>query len=155
MTDKTSIEQYRSEAALVRDFVDALISGEDLAVLTSPDVAQEFDYRAGRADVVSVSVTGEVVAFEAKLDRWRDALHQAYRNTSFAHRSYVVLPLAVAERAASFSAEFEQRRVGLCAIQHGVVTVLHEAPRHDPVQPWLTQLAIVHARATVRSRAEA
>src|SRR2546427_5324293 len=36
------------------------------------------------------------ISFEAKLKDWRYALDQAYRNTCFAHKSYVVVPEATA-----------------------------------------------------------
>ena len=37
-----------------------------------------------------------LMAFEAKLKDWRYGLDQAYRNTCFAHKSYVVVPEATA-----------------------------------------------------------
>jgi hypothetical protein len=47
--------------------------------------ACEFDYSRGRTDVVALRDGEHVIAFEAKLKDWRTALHQAYRNTCFAH----------------------------------------------------------------------
>ena len=56
----------------------------------------EFYYQRGRADVVAVLEDGTVIAFEAKLKRWKDALRQAYRNLCFADASFVVTPREIA-----------------------------------------------------------
>ena len=141
--------EYASEAAFVRAFVSSLTAQPEFS---TAEILHEFPSRHGRADVVSVSVTGQVSAFEAKLTKWRDALHQAYRNTSFAHRSYVVLPLAAASRASGYLGEFESRRVGLCTIAAGQVVVIHHAPETEPLQPWVAADAIEQAG---RSRASA
>jgi hypothetical protein len=148
------MSRYESEAHLVREFIDALLRLEDSPFETTT-LGQEFDYRSGRADVITVTWDGEVVAFEAKLTRWREAMHQAYRNTCFAHQSYVLLPWEVAERASRFQAEFDQRRVGVCAVKNGSLVKLVEAPRHEPLQPWLADLAVEHANLedTKRRRA--
>ena len=140
---------YDSEAALIAVFVDALrrVNQSPFHVAT---VSREFDFRSGRTDVVIVNWDGDVLAFEAKLSRWREALHQAYRNTCFAHRSYVVLPWAIAQRAAIYQAEFEARGVGLCAVHDGSLVTVLEAPRHEPVQPWLAERAIEHANVQDR-----
>lgn len=142
---------FESEAALVNRFIDAVrqIRESPFYVAT---VAQEFDYRSGRADVVTVSWEGEVLAFEAKLSRWRDALHQAYRNTCFAHRSYVLLPWSVAERAAMFESDFHERGVGLCAVNGERIVMLLDAPRLEPLQPWLADRAVEHANLQERER---
>jgi hypothetical protein len=49
--------------------------------------------------VVALTSAGRVLAFEAKLKDWREALHQAYRNSCFANGTYVVLPKSAAELA--------------------------------------------------------
>lgn len=135
-----SPRRYRTEDALVRDFVEAICS--DGTPFPTARLGQEFDHRNGRTDVVSMSHDGDVFAFEAKLTQWRVALHQAYRNTAFANRSYVVLPASVAERAGSFPHEFERRKVGLCAVQaDGSLRVVHSAPRVDPLMPWVSERA--------------
>ena len=131
--------QFATEAGLVDHFVLHLQApqtpwGEPLRAGT------EFYYSRGRADVVGVAVDGEVIAFEAKLSRWRDALHQAYRNTCFAHRSYVLLPEDAAQRAAA-SGEFDRRGIGICYVSSDGVEVLQEAKRREPLQPWLTEAA--------------
>jgi hypothetical protein len=103
----------------------------------------EFDYSTGRPDVIALRSNGEVLAFEAKLYRWREALHQAYRNRCFANRSYVVLPGAMASYAAQYEHEFRRRRVGLCSVSaKGGIEVLLETELLTPLQPWLTMRAI-------------
>lgn len=132
---------YLTEAALVRDFVEAIRC--EGAPLRAVQVGAEFDYRDGRTDVITLSGDGELLAFEAKLTQWRVALHQAYRATSFAHRSYVVLPAKVAHRALAHASEFDRRRVGLCAMRaDGTIEVLHQAPRVDPLMPWVSSRAV-------------
>ena len=129
---------YAREHELVCDLLGAL-EGES-SPWKANCVGTEFDYQGGRTDVVLL-LGVEVLAFEAKLYRWRVALHQAYRNTSFAHYSYVVLPQATAERAFLHRTEFERRRVGLCFVQRFQMTVLIPAPALQPILPALTERA--------------
>ena len=113
-------------------------------------VAREFFYHRGRTDVVALTSTGRILAFEAKLKDWREALHQAYRNSCFAHGSYVVLPGPAATLAHRYSAEFESRHVGLCLVSRNRLEVLHEAKPLSPLQPWLSSLAAAQARSQRR-----
>jgi hypothetical protein len=133
----------RTEQALVSGFVAALSNSQ--TSFGDVRAAREFYYQRGRADVVAISADGEVLAFEAKLTRWRQALHQAFRNTCFAHRSYVVLPAGVASSALQYEREFQRRNVGLCAVNDERVLVLREAQSRLPLQPWLSGLAASHA----------
>jgi len=136
---------YASEAALVEDFATTAQGWN--SPWGALDLAAEFDYASGRADLIALTHTNELLTFEAKLTRWRDALHQAFRNTFFASRSYVVLPLKTALRAAAYRAEFERRNVGLCSTSDGVVQVLVSAPVIScPVQPWLATQAVAMIR---------
>lgn len=103
----------------------------------------EFDYIGGRADVLALEQPGELVAFEAKLSKWRDALHQAYRTQCFAHRSYVVLPDDTAKLAVQYEYEFRRRRVGLCAVsKKNGLRVLLDVAGGTPLQPWVAEKAI-------------
>lgn len=126
-----------------RDLVDTLAAKlqQGLAQWGRLRIAREFEYMRGRTDLVGVAEDGSIIAFEAKLGRWREALRQAGRNLCFAHRSYVVLPAPVAERASRYPAEFEKRNVGICSVESGSITVMLEAPENTPVQPWLSKLA--------------
>jgi hypothetical protein len=125
-----------SEEALINKFL-AQLRGPS-APWPIAGVQTEFDYRRGRTDVVAVSAEGEVVAFEAKVARWKTALWQAYRNTCFAHHTYVVLPAEQAMHAQQHRAEFERLGVGLCAVEAEAVIVLIESETFAPLQPWLT-----------------
>jgi len=130
---------YPTERALVERFLGHLsASGTPWGPL---DVAIEFFYHRGRTDVIARTKDGDVVAFEAKLKRWREALQQAYRNTCFAHLSYVLLPKSAARIAIHYEAEFVRRRVGLCFIDDGQLIVAFHPPRLEPIQPWLSAAA--------------
>lgn len=135
------------------DLVSALLGQlqEPTAPWDITSVGREFDYRRGRADVVAVSRDGTVVAFEAKMDRWKVALWQAYRNTCFAHLSYVVLPSERAYLAHRHTAEFERLGVGLCSVEDGAVVILVESSAIAPIQPWLTEQAAGSTRTSERS----
>ncbi len=103
---------------------------------------REFEYGRGRTDVIGVDDSGKVIAFEMKLRDWGKAMHQAYRNTCFAHRSYVVLPERAAELANQKAAEFIRRTVGICCVRDHAIVEKLAAKRNDPIQPWLTKCAV-------------
>src|SRR4051812_28310029 len=103
---------FANERALVDNFV-AILEGNETP-WGRVRVAREFDYSRGRTDVIAAEDSGNIIAVEAKLKDWKYALHQAYRNTSFAHQSFVLLPKVMAMAAACFIGEFEKRGVGLC-----------------------------------------
>ncbi|MEA2163769.1 MAG: hypothetical protein QOK37_1896 [Thermoanaerobaculia bacterium] len=137
-----SCATYDSERELVDEFTRAL--SDDIGLWGSVAFAQEFYYVRGRTDVVALTADGAVLAFEAKLLNWKGALHQAYRNTCFAHESYVVLPCNVARRAISSDAEFTRRGVGLCTLEGGLLKIIHPARKTRPLQNWLSQRATAH-----------
>jgi hypothetical protein len=132
---------YAFERELVADFARFLSFGA--APWGTLEVGFEFDYGGGSADVFAVAPGREVLAFEAKLTRWRDALHQAYRTRCFARRSYVVLPERVALIALRYAHEFERRDVGLCSVRrdHGIQVLLDTEAR-TPLQPWVAERAL-------------
>ena len=136
---RSGIWKYRSEDFLVEDFCSVLESE------TSPwgtlEFIREFPYGRGRTDVVAVDHEGHVIAFEMKLERWMDAMHQAYRNTCFAHFSYVVLPESTVKRAQRCMWEFTRRCVGICFVKDSLVVVSLPAVWQNPVQPWLSRTA--------------
>jgi hypothetical protein len=94
---------------------------------------------------VAVDNGDMLIAFEAKLTDWKTALQQAYRNTCFAHCSYVVLPSPTAFTARQYIGEFQKRGVGLCYVDGHNVVVLHESPSNQPLEPWLATDAITAA----------
>jgi hypothetical protein len=108
--------------------------------------AREFYYSRGRTDIVAIGGANVLFAVEAKLHDWRYALHQAYRNTCFAHRSFVLLPKSGAFSAFSRVGEFDRRGVGLCYIDGKNLVVLHDSPHLTPLEPWLASEAISRVR---------
>lgn len=132
-------DEYPSEALLVEEFCSALES--DRSPWGKLEIIREFSYGGGRTDVVAVDSEGDVIAFEAKLQKWTCAMHQAYRNTCFAHHSYVVLPEATAQRAQRGLYEFVRRSVGICHVKSETVVISLPAARRRPIQPWLSRAA--------------
>lgn len=132
-------DAFTSESSLVERLLAHLRSGE------SPwgglEATTEWDYRTGVADVLARTAARELVAFEAKLTDWRRASHQAYRNTAYVGRAYVVLPSRVAHRVKSNAAAFAKYRIGLCAIDACKIDVLIEATTSEPLLPWLHRRA--------------
>lgn len=126
------------------NLVDAFIS--HLGSCSSPwetrAIVREFDYVSGRTDILSLSIGNEIIAFEAKLSNWRKAIHQAWRNTSFANQVYVVLPRKHATAAIKNRVEFDERGVGLCVVDEGGVEVLIRSSLNQPVMPWLNRKAM-------------
>jgi hypothetical protein len=100
----------------------------------------EFDYSRGRIDVVTLE-GNELIAYEAKLFKWKSALAQAYRNTSFCCRSYVVMPEKAAKNLERNFAEFRKRGVGICIVGEEGFRILLEAQLNKPLQPWLMEEA--------------
>lgn len=133
-------KRYALENSLVRAFVAHLRkSGSPLGRLV---LASEFGYLTGRTDLIAVDSTDAVLAFEAKLEKWKTAMHQAYRNASFADYSFVVLPKEVAERAVIAESEFERRRVGLIAVSERGIDVLIRHRTPHILRPHLRQRAV-------------
>jgi hypothetical protein len=130
---------FRSEAELVDQIVRVL--GGRNTPWGRVQILTEWDYRSGVTDILVRTNQKEVIALEAKLIDWRRAIYQAYRNTSFASRSYVVLPSRVAMRAAGNPNMFGNYGVGLCACDNGHLSVLIEAHTSAPLMEWLTKRA--------------
>jgi hypothetical protein len=137
--DRSANPGFRSEAELVSRIIRSL-SGRNTA-WGRVQLLTEWDYRSGITDVLARTNQKEVIAFEAKLNDWRRAIYQAYRNTSFASRSYVVLPTHVATRAEKSPEMFENYGVGLCACDNRGLSVLIEAQTSEPLMEWLTKRA--------------
>lgn len=75
-----------------------------------------------------------LLAVEAKLIRWRQALSQALLYRRYADESYVALPRPVAAQAFEHVSEFREAGVGLISIRDGFVEVMAKAVRcleHD------------------------
>ena len=138
-TDRSIEGVFATEADMVEQFVTLLREGGspwgDLRTTT------EWDYRNGITDVLARTADGQLVAFEAKLSDWRRASHQAYRNTTFAKRVYVVMPSAAAERIRANEQVFSRYGIGLCSLNAVRIEILIEAPETEPLSPWLYERA--------------
>ncbi len=136
---------FADEKTLVATFV------AHLSANASPwgtvQAATEFYYQRGRTDVIACTSDGCIIAVEAKLEDWRIALHQAFRNRCFAHRSYVLLPKSTALRAHRYTAEFNRRQVGICYLNDDEIVLLHDAEKGEPLEPWLSVQAKSHIRS--------
>lgn len=130
--------RHRTEREFVDSFLADLRFSDEWPTLR---FVIEFNFDRGRPDVIAVDESGVLFAFEAKLTRWRDALHQAHRNRCFANATYVVVPEATARLAARYEAEFRRRKVGLCYPDKGILVQLIDAPPLEPWQPWLHERA--------------
>jgi hypothetical protein len=131
---------YSTEKMLVDQFVRVLGTAEHPWGPVS--ISCEFFYARGRTDVVALANDATLIAFEAKLKDWRSALDQAYRNTCFAHKSFVVVPRAIALIAFAYVAEFKRRGVGLCYVDDAGLTVLEESESSTPIEPWIGTQAV-------------
>ena len=134
---------YKLEMDLMSDFKKMLVD------CRTPfgrfvNLGDEFYFVTGRTDLLAIDTGGDLFAFEGKLSRWRTALHQAYRNLSFANYSYVVLPESSANQAVKFSRDFELRGIGLCSVGgDGIKCLITAKPEKDPLQPWLHEKAVL------------
>jgi hypothetical protein len=131
---------YELESELVEDFKTMVSGVHDTFTIIA--MASEFNYVEGKVDLIAKDSNGDLVAFEAKLFRWRSALNQAYRNSSFAHYSYVVLPETILNNAVNHIGEFHRRGIGLCFFGLSGLRVEIPATRRNPIRPWLTNTAL-------------
>ncbi len=131
---------YEYESQLVNDFRESL--GQQESPLQIRNYAQEFNYGSGKTDIVAVSNDGDVVAFEAKLEKWKVAFHQAYKNSTFAHYSYVVLSPESIENALMWSHQFEKFGIGLCTVINSSINIFIHGKRREPLLNWLTESAL-------------
>lgn len=136
---------FANEKMLVNSFI--LRLSADQSPWGVVQVATEFDYQRGRTDIVAHTLDGSVIAVEAKLNDWRTAMHQAFRNRCFANRSYVLLPKGIAERAHRYAGEFDRRQVGICYLGDKDIVVLHTSDECAPLEPWLARRAKMHIEA--------
>jgi len=133
-------ESYVLESEVIEDFESRISDCENPFDINR--VAFEFNYISGRTDIIGESLGGDLVAFEAKLSKWREALNQAYRNSSFANYSYVLLPKDACKKALEEEHEFVRRGVGLCSISGSDIRIEIKASWKKPLQPWLKQGAL-------------
>lgn len=131
---------YCLEYDLVKDFLHKLPSSP-FAANGKINYSTEFDYSRGRTDIIMLDHNNVLFAFEAKLLGWRKALDQAYRNTCFAHYSYILVPENVAKLAGKYYVEFFKRSVGICFISDNRIVISLEAEQNMPLQEYLYERA--------------
>lgn len=131
---------YREEIQLVSQF------RKTISELTTPlkikHTEIEFVHLSGRTDIVGITDDGEIIAIEAKLTNWKNALQQAYRNTCFAHFSYVLLPSNKLTPAIKSEVEFTKRNVGLLTLVDNEVQIIIESRRNQPFVERITDRAL-------------
>jgi hypothetical protein len=81
---------------------------------------------------VALSLDVEIVAFELKLQRWKDALRQAVEYRTFANRSFVVLDGARLSLTSGIRAAFRTAGVGLLVQDAHALRKVISAPHVDP-----------------------
>ncbi|CEE40835.1 conserved hypothetical protein [Xanthomonas citri pv. citri] len=135
-------DDFSTESDFVDSFVGKLSKGR--TSFGKVEITKEWDHRAGVVDVLARHRRKTLVAFEAKLNNWKRAFHQAYRSTAYANKSYVIVPAHVAARALRNRDEFELRGVGLCSFDGKSVEVLIKASEQDALLTWLRAQAHEH-----------
>lgn len=77
----------------------------------------------------------DIIAIEGKLQNWRAALRQAYRNRLFSNFTYVVLDAKHARPAISNKNEFASSGVGLAVANadSNTVTIVQKPTSHRPI----------------------
>lgn len=131
---------YRYERTMVDD-LSALVTSQKGPVRCF-EVTQEFDYAAGRTDLVGLGRQDTLHAFETKLAKWRKALDQARRNGCFAHYCYVALPKRAALLALKAREEFRRHGVGLVVLAGKEARLAIRPRKKAPLLPWLTETAL-------------
>jgi hypothetical protein len=144
-------KEFATEAAIVECFMGEVSKGR--TSFRREQITKEWDHTAGFVDVLARHRRKSLVAFEAKLDNWKRAAHQAYRRTAYANKSYVIVPAHVAARAIRDRNEFELWGVGLCSFDWKSVQVRIEAPEQDALLAWLRAQAHEHFDALNDERA--
>src|SRR5688572_28046943 len=108
--------------------------------------------------------SAQVVAIEAKLVRWREAIEQAAAYRGFANRVYVALPAPLVNRAVAVRKQCRRSGVGLLSVSKSRMDVVVPAPvRRPQTAEWVWVLAQTlglrrrtvrdHRSATVRAKA--
>lgn len=105
-----------------------------------------------RADLVALSADA-LVAVEAKLARWRQAVRQAVAYQVWAARAYVALPFPRAIRAVRDRPRFEAEGIGLLAVLDGDVRTFWPAAPSPRLFPALSDFVRARLAAPPRSRA--
>jgi hypothetical protein len=138
-----SFESLHRVKPIIQDLVEsgAAVQTESGALILSKAVA---------------SIQAEVIAVEAKLRRWREALDQAIEYKTFADRVFVAMDSFGAPTEDGVLRKFFEYRVGLCAITtEGVEWLVYprsNKQKRGHAREYLVTSAIVPSRQTLWSR---
>ena len=121
----------RGEANFLGAFIRALLQDGPIPIVHGRQFAVP---NCGIADFVAVyspvgpsnrpsSPVVELLAVEAKLVCWKRALHQAFRYRQYAHRSVVLVPPKVAEKAVVYTTVFNHLGIALWSFEKSSRTI--------------------------------
>ena len=105
------------------------------------EYVKEFEYGPGRTDILGRTAADGLIAFEAKLEHWRHAVIQAYRNRAYVDLSYIVMPQIIAERLIDALPFFTKYGVGLCTVVASELRIVIPGETDQPIQGWLAEKA--------------
>lgn len=92
-----------------------------------------------------------IVAIEAKLLRWREALTQAHEYRKYADLAFVALPPRTAKRAGANSEQFRAAGVGLLTVVDGALRVCI-APSRSRSHDWRREFVLSRVARLPRRR---
>lgn len=115
-----------------------------LGRLSAWGLARSTDERLFRPSTTWVD-RSELIAVEAKLTRWREALAQAAVYRRYADRAYVLLPAERAEMAVEHRFSFIERGVGLLSYDSTGVRRIFSSPKVTE-HTWHREFAISRVR---------
>jgi hypothetical protein len=130
---------YRYESDLVSDFINSIHLLPKHKVVKS---FKEFDYQRGRADICALSSSQDLICIEAKLKNWKSAFHQAYKNTSYSHYSYILVPEKLVSTFENRQISTRYDGIGIISMGDRGLSMIKKAKKNKPIQPWLTKQAI-------------
>lgn len=129
---------FQYEEDLIKKFISHLES--NTIERSFNNIYREFNYSNGKTDIIAESEDA-VFAFEAKLNKCRKAINQAYRNTIFADYSYVVLPEIRQSNISKYELEFEKYGIGLILVNEHKAFISISAKKNHPGNNWIVKKA--------------
>lgn len=107
-------------------------------------VFQTDDGQLVQTALATAAIAVELIAVEAKLSRWREALAQAIGYKDFTDRVYVALDAGRLELTKAMREEFERVGVGLLSCTPDTVMAMIDAPHRDIIaSPARTRAALM------------
>lgn len=83
-----------------------------------------------KLSIEMASLTAEVIAVEAKLELWKQALAQAVEYRRFANRVFVAMDSEKAPREPKILDQFKETEIGLCAVKKRSLEWIVYPPNH-------------------------